>query len=63
MHTNIHTVVYLDNLDSGVYKLFSAREQSMKLAPLPGLFFNIIQIHRLRFYNLYFNEIKYFKAY
>jgi len=34
----------------------------MKLAALPGLFFHKIQIHRLRFYNLNFNEIKYYKA-
>ena len=34
----------------------------MKLVPLPGLFFHIIQIHRLRLYNLNFNKIKYYKA-
>ena len=34
----------------------------MKFLPLPGLCFHKIQIHQLRFYNLNFNEIKYYKA-
>ncbi len=35
--------------NSGVARQFCARGRTMKLAPLPGLFFHIFQIHRLRF--------------
>ena len=48
--------------NSGVARQFGARGRTVKLAPLPGLFFHKIQIYRLRFYNFNFNEIKYYKA-
>src|SRR6218665_1372078 len=47
---------------SGVARQYGARGRTMKLAPLPGLCFHIIQINRLRFYYLNFNKIKYYKA-
>ena len=46
---------------SGVARQFSARGANYEVGA-PSLFVHIIQIHRLKFYNLNFNEIKYFKA-
>ena len=66
MFKNYYRSLVVDSLEwpsnSGVARQFCARGRTMKLAPLPGLFFHIIQMHWLRFYNLNFNEIKYFKA-
>ena len=49
-------------VSSGVARQYCAQGRTMKLAPLQCLFFHIIQIHRLRFYNLDFNEIKCYKG-